>query len=351
MTILKNQTDETVDIYRDWYEYIPGGAKKLTSHILTVFLPKSSSKMGLDAVRSVFHNATEKYTLLKEDDIGPYTDDYLTNIFRLSGPLAIGSRVYFGNVKFSMKRGTTSLSFTARVKLKIMGGSYVRVPPSNNYMFINTLNSSDISIPTLAEYHHLYEINGPVAVRSRQANGAYILIGNANTEDQLRKLVDEAEKRSGFKPGMPEGFEFIADTAEIVTKHRRTDSYPIYQDLSTKYLSNKTWTVVKYSRGFRNLGIIGIVSVKDDLRIVPIEGGDSEPYFMAAGEIEALTSYTTRVILINRDCTRYWYTRLVNGVPLVNQKKDKSINPLTESDKSIAMAAIGEYLKSLQGVS
>ncbi len=253
----------------------------------------------------------------------------------------VGQHVQVDRRKIKVKLGPIICAFETTLVAKIEKDAETYLE-KEYYNVLYELNDAVRYEREFSQAYHLYSVIYPILVKARMANGSYKLVGKANTKQELISLIEPAKQTSDFDFGI-EGLEFIEDKL-VQWDGARRDTLAMYKS------ADSSFTMFGHSRGFRNIGVAGIVGIGEYQQIIPVSGGSGIPYFLMSGEVEGVTAFTGRAVVVNSDCSRYWFVKTSNNreFAMITKSRDPVLNFLTFSDKQICLLAIEQYILSLK---
>ena len=253
----------------------------------------------------------------------------------------VGQHIQVDRRKIKAKLGPIICAFETVLTAKIEKDAETYLA-KEYYNILYELNGAVRYEREFSQAYHLYSVIYPILVKARMANGAYKLVGKAHTKQELTDLIEPAKQTSDFDFGI-EGLEFIDDKL-VQWSGARRDTLQMYRS------ANSEFTVFGHSRGFRNIGVAGIVGIGEYQQIIPVSGGSGVPYFLMSGEVEGLVAFTGRTVVVNSDCSRYWFVKTSSSKEFatITKSRDPVLNFLTFSDRQICLLAIKQYILSLK---
>lgn len=262
----------------------------------------------------------------------------------MSDKTSVGMHFSFGSWKLSLKKGNITLSFNVKCKAVVYAIDRKFKGKPDKYDMDRAFPSWGGRPDSGTE--PFWEVTSPITIRSRQESGGHKIVGEATDRKSLQRLLGTAEEVTTYASDFPEFIKFVEDGIVVgdIPKRNLPEMFKNKSDGVNKWMIRG----IHHTRGYRNLTMLGFVHVlPGSLQLIPVTGGNHQPFFMIWGEIEKGGTYSSRGVIINKDASGYLPVLTKNGKQFVSDKLDKRMNSLTFSDQEMIKLAISDYIERL----
>lgn len=263
-------------------------------------------------------------------------------IANMDSSTAVGEKFTFATWQFSLKKDNITLSFQATARAIVYAIAEKGKPDPHDM---------DRAFPAWGQRpiggsEPFWSIDTPITIRSRQDTGGHKIVGNATDAESLHKLLNSAEEVMTYETDFPEFMGFVEDGIVVGDIPKRN----LPQMFENKADGVNKWMIrgVHCVRGYRNVTMLGFVHVlPGSLQLIPVTGGNHQPFFLIWGEIEMGGTYSSRGVIVNRDASGYLPVLTRDKKQFVVEKLDRKMNALTVSDQQMIKLAISDYIERL----